>query len=42
MNENGLTNSQDISSYAPFDNLTREQAAKMFAKFAKSLNYTST
>ncbi|MDO4714182.1 MAG: hypothetical protein Q4B28_06150 [bacterium] len=39
MRENGLTNASAISSYAPFDALTREQAAKMFVQFAKLENF---
>lgn len=39
MRENGLTNASAISSYAPFEALTREQAAKMFVQFAKLENF---
>lgn len=35
MREYGLTNASDISTYLPFENLTREQAAKMLVQFAK-------
>lgn len=35
MREYGLTSASDISTYAPFENLTREQAAKMLVQFAK-------
>ncbi len=41
MRDHGLTNAKDIASYAPFETLTREQAAKMFAQFAKALNFSA-
>lgn len=41
MKEHGLTNAKDTTAYNPFDYLTREQAAKMFAQFAKALWYSA-
>ena len=41
MKENWLTSANNTTDYNPFDYLTREQAAKMFAQFAKALNYTA-
>lgn len=41
MREYGMTNATDISTYQPFDPLTREQAAKMFVQFAKVQNLSS-
>lgn len=41
MRDHWLTNAKDITNYAPFDPLTREQAAKMFTQFAKALNFSS-
>ncbi len=39
MYDHKLTSASTISNYQPFSVLTREQAAKMFAQFAKALNY---
>ena len=39
MKEYGLTNASDISTYNPFEYLTREQAAKMLVQFAKIENF---
>ena len=41
MRETGITNATNISTFNPFDSLTREQAAKMVVQYAKS-QYTST
>lgn len=41
MRDYGLTNAKEIAGYAPFDPLTREQAAKMFAQFAKALQFSA-
>ncbi len=41
MRDHGLTSAKEIAGYAPFETLTREQAAKMFAQFAKALNFSA-
>jgi len=38
MRETGITNATNISTFNPFDSLTREQAAKMVVQYAKSQN----
>ena len=41
MRDHGLTSAKEIAGYAPFDPLTREQAAKMFTQFAKALHFSA-
>ena len=41
MYDQKMTSSREISTYQPFAQLTREQAAKMFTQFAKALNISA-
>lgn len=41
MSDHGLTSAKTIATYQPFEPLTREQSAKMFAQFAKTLNFSA-
>ncbi len=40
MHDHGMTSAKEIAAYQPFAPLTREQSAKMFAQFAKTLAFS--